>query len=157
MLKWLVSQKRILRVLLFIPMVLYGGQTISQRSNSKPDDPGKLFVGTWEPANKRSDYLRIEVSAISSSIRIIVWTKSTRDSVSWPARELIVFSDSVSGRVFKKAMATWKVDFGEQVCILTIVNNTLKLDMFTRFTDKSKRSNYTVSEQFVKRRAPATR
>jgi len=110
--------------------------------------------GNWKNISKSSRGItKMIISAHGKSADIRVFGSCRPKNCKWGKKKLYPYGKSVSSNVKKNLTvltATYKKKSSEVFLVLKIVNKRLEVESFTRFTDKSKRSNYMSKYTFVR-------
>ncbi|MDJ0736667.1 MAG: CARDB domain-containing protein [Nostocaceae cyanobacterium] len=111
------------------------------------------FVGTWKNTNSRTDGITrfIVRSRGRNRLNIQVFGQCYPNDCDWGSRRLITYGNNPSDRNHLAATANYNQSFANQVLTLRLVGsrrNRIRLQSFTRFTDRSNRENYVSQETF---------
>ena len=120
----------------------------AQDGEPKGNRDANAWVGTWLPVGK-SEFKRIHISNGPSGLHVIVVARTTFSEYAWAKTALIPFGRNVEDKTVARSMAIWNVDFGKEYAVFALNGNRLDVEIYTQFTDTSKRSNYYLVEKFV--------
>lgn len=140
-----------MRLVIFLCIGL--GALLSALSLAVQKDPkqtGSLFVGTWQPENKKTSGLKVQIEDSVGKLNIQVWYLGTyAEYKPWPKSALVTFRDG--GKKSPEpscAMASWTFDTGYETWIIRPEKQRLRIEMYTKFTDG--RPNVYSAEYFRK-------
>jgi len=105
------------------------------------------FVGHWKNNdNNTRGITDIEIRPVGRFVRVRVWGQCHPRNCDWGVVKGTLFAPSVNSSIRRTAstvMAVFKNRFREKTVILNVHNNRMRAEVYTRFTDRSRRSHYT--------------
>lgn len=112
------------------------------------------FVGKWKntDANTRG-ITTLEIGASGTALSVQAWGKCSPQDCDWGMVPGYAYGLNVSsnlGATASVVTALYKTNFSETILVIRSGGAHLRADSFTRFTDNSKRSNYTATYLFTK-------
>lgn len=112
------------------------------------------FTGDWKNTNSKSRGItKIKISKKHQQLNMQVFGSCSPTDCDWGTKMAYPYGRSVSsnlGRNTEALSATFNTGFSQKFLIVKRRGNKLIVQSFTRFTDKSKRSNYMSTDTFVK-------
>lgn len=111
------------------------------------------FTGTWANTDKNTRGItRLEIKQQGSAIKLHAWGKCHPQDCDWGEVMANAYAPSVSSNLMQSAQAVTAVfntSFSQTMVIVRPNGkNKVRANVFTRFTDGSKRTNYTSSHTF---------
>lgn len=138
--------------LAFLIVAVAVGSSARSSSPSGARDP---LAGSWVGTRAKNDLSRISIVRHGRHYEAHVWAFSTFEEIDWGKRPLHLYYANVASKRVSRAIGIWKADFGTDMLILKPNGNTLTVEDFGRFTDKSGRSDSYRAEKLTRR--PASR
>jgi hypothetical protein len=111
------------------------------------------FIGSWKNTNTRTRGItKVVISKPRGVLKVQVFGSCTPKDCDWGTEKAFAYSSSVSSSVSRNTQAitvNYSKGFSETFLILKLRNHRLSVESFTRFKDRSKRSNYRQIATFV--------
>ena len=111
------------------------------------------FTGNWKNVKSNSRGITKIILSQNRGLKIQVFGSCSPKDCDWGTQKAFAYGRSVSSntkRETKVITATYKKGFSITQLILKLRRNRLTVETFTRFTDGTKRSNYTSINTFVR-------
>jgi hypothetical protein len=112
--------------------------------------PSPAFVGTWNNVASTGHFVKLSFDVVAGQLRVHAYGACSPTPCDWGIAPATVYGANVSdanGSAF-----TAQYDFGFEKVIITghVTRKKLTTETFTQFTDGSGRSNYDISESFLR-------
>lgn len=116
------------------------------------------FGGSWRNVNAdTSGITRLQVEVNGTNVTVHAWGKCHPQDCAWDPARGYAYASSAGTPLAANAgavSAVFKTNFSETILLLHPGRgNSLRADVYTRFTDNSGRSNYASTERFARRKA----
>lgn len=118
------------------------------------------FAGDWTNVNSSTRSLtRLHLAVSGANVTVRAWGKCHPQDCDWGTEPGVPYSPAVGSPPAAAAIAVsteFTTGFSRSILILRAARGgRLTAQLFTRFTDQSGRSNYSVTERFTRAGAPA--
>ena len=119
------------------------------------------FAGNWRNADTASPAItRLQVNVSGDGVTVHAWGKCHPQDCDWGTVRAYAYAPAVNSAIAANARAVSAV-FGTGFSATLLVLHSqradrLRVELYTRFTDNSGRSNYTRTERFVRQGRAAT-
>ena len=128
-------------------------------ASSTPPAPSTVLLGTWQNTNPATNNVRdIVIAPSGGGIEVDGFGACEPTSCQWGNVPGTVFGTNVSSPVGNSFEANWDFGFSRTVFLATLTHGifiqVLTVQEFTTFTDHSGRSNFEVTETFVRSATP---
>ena len=110
------------------------------------------FIGVWNTADPKSQGLqKLVISASGGNLIVDVWAAATRSVAYVGQGKLELYGRDIEDRSPLRGIMTSVWDSGVGTGIFKLDGDRLSVELFTRFTDGSKRANYRSLHTFVRK------
>jgi hypothetical protein len=107
------------------------------------------LVGTWHNVDKHTrGVVRFVIGAAKTGINVHLFGACHPTPCDWGAVNGMTYAPDVTAKSAMAFTAHYKFDFKETIVTGNLNRGTMTLETFTRFTDKSNRSDYYSKEYF---------
>lgn len=119
------------------------------------DVPARELTGSWRNTDPHTRGITVvEISPRGSGYQIQVWGSCHPEDCDWGTERIQLFTSSVEDSTEAATLsflATYSTSFSEKTVIGRPLNsNRLEIQVLTRFTDETGRSNYTALHELKK-------
>lgn len=144
----LPSVTRLCAVIIVALATLAGCATVS-------DVPAADLVGTWRNTDPYTDGITVaEISTRGSGFAVRIWGSCHPEDCDWGTEQIQLFTSSVDESTEAETLsflATYSSSFSETTVIgRPLASDRMEIQVLTRFTDGSARSNYTAVHELQK-------
>lgn len=99
------------------------------------------LVKTWTATG--SGVVKVVIASTPAGATVTTWGSCEPTPCAWGTRPLMAFAPNVSAKLARAGMAEYKTSFSDTWVIVSLAGpDTLNVQTFTQFTDRSGRSNY---------------
>jgi hypothetical protein len=115
------------------------------------------YLGNWKNIDVNTGGItKIDISKAGNNLSVHTWGKCQPEDCDWGVAEAFPYSESTSQNMISNTQvvtAIYNTDFSQTILVIRLINaNRLQVEVYTRFTDNSKRNNYTKTYLFSKKR-----
>ncbi|CAA6815522.1 MAG: Unknown protein [uncultured Sulfurovum sp.] len=111
------------------------------------------FTGNWKNTNSKSRGItKVKISKSNQQLKMQVFGSCSPRDCDWGSQKVYPYGRSTSSNLQRNILAlsaTFNTGFSKKILVVKRKGNKLVVQSFTRFTDKSRRSNYMTTETFI--------
>jgi hypothetical protein len=116
--------------------------------------PLSYFNGTWENINPNTNSIvKVDISVSGTTVSVRPWGKCSPTPCDWTSQIGVAYTNTSAGNISANTegiTAVYSPGFSVSTVVITPTPEKISVSVYTKFTDGSGRTNFTITESFVR-------